>query len=224
MSSSDATGRAVEASVDAYDVTALPGVERVASGTNLLVTGPAMSGKRDLGLDLLIPDRQDEHAVVVSTDRGADRLLEGYEERAPEPCRACGVDCSGRAGESEWVRTVSSPADLTGIGIGVVKCTRSLEAHSPAGIRIGTFSVSTILQYVETDRVFNFLHVLTGRFARAGYLAVFTLDPVAHDDRTVNSLRSLFDAEAEIRETDDGREVRVRGLRDAPSGWVEWNG
>lgn len=224
MSSSDAPGRAVEATVEGYDVGALPGVERVPPGTNLLVAGPAMSGKRDLGLDLLTPGTEDSHAVVISTDRPADDLLARYESEAPSSSQALGVDCSGRAEERSGVRIVSSPADLTGIGIGVVESTSALEEYGPDGIRVGAFSLSTILQYADADRVFNFLHVLTGRCAKAGYLSVFTLDPAASDDRTVNAIRSVFDGEVALRETDSGRELRVRGLRDAPGGWVAWNG
>lgn len=220
-----ASGSAVRAAVDSYDVAdVLPGVEAIPAGTNLLIRAPAMSGRRELALDLLAAGGPEDHAVAVTTDRPGPDIVRAYEERAPPGSRICAVDCTGRGTDQENVEAVSSPADLTGIGIGVVKCTRALGAADVAGVRLATMSVSTILQYAEPDRVFNFLHVLTGRFSEADYFSVYTLDPGAHDAQTVNAIRSPFDAELEIRETEVGRELRVRGLDGAPAGWIEWTG
>lgn len=87
------------------------------------------------------------------------------------------------------------------------------------GLRLGVLSASTLLQYSETDRVFNFLHVLTGRIAAGNYFGVSALDPTAHDDQTVTVITSQFDAVLDVREAQAGRECRVRGLRGIDREW-----
>jgi hypothetical protein len=50
-----------------------------------------------------------------------------------------------------------------------------------------------MLQYVELDQAFRFLHVVTDRLADADAMAHFHVDPGAHDDETIETLTSLFD-------------------------------
>jgi archaellum biogenesis ATPase FlaH len=84
-------------------------------------------------------------------------------------------------------------------------------------------SLSTLLQYADSQRVFNFLHTITGRVSAADYLGVATLDPTTQNPKETNTLTSLFDAVVELREADDGtREMRVVGLPDVPRTWVSF--
>jgi KaiC/GvpD/RAD55 family RecA-like ATPase len=216
--------QAPAASVEEYDVAgAIPhdGVETLPAGTSLLVSGPAMTGKTEAVLDLLaVGTRAGQHAVAVSPDRSAEKVLSRF---AGDDARLWLVDCSGSGrsslDDSDHVSFVSSPGDLTGIGIGVAKATRAIGPEVHSGLRMSVLSVSTLLQYSEADRVFNFLHVLTGRVAAGDYLGVFTIDPSAHDDPTVNVITSQFDAVLDVRETDDGRECRMRGVGDVDRDW-----
>lgn len=220
------SGRAVRATVDAYSlVDALPaGPEQVAPGTSLLVSGPPMVGKRDLVVDLMAAGGEDgNHAVFVTTDEAAGRLLDAYEALSGgHPAYA--VDCAGvgDVADDRIVDTVGSPSDLTGVGMGIVKAARVIGNGASAGVRLATISVSTLLQYTGSERVFHFLHALTGRFSQAGYMGVFTLDPTGHDQRAVSTVGALFDSRVDLRETDGGRELRVRGLPDASGEWREW--
>lgn len=99
------------------------------------------------------------------------------------------------------VETVSDPADLTGMGIAL---NRALEAWSPtANQTIVCFHTLTmLLQYVDTERVYRFLHVLTSQLAEADALAHVHVDPHAHEPRTLSTLSTLFDVV--VRTTDDG--------------------
>lgn len=54
-------------------------------------------------------------------------------------------------------------------------------------------SLSTLLMYADLQTVFRFLHVFTGRIQSVGGLGVFTIDADAHDDRTMNTIKQLFD-------------------------------
>lgn len=118
---------------------------------------------------------------------------------------------------------VGSPGYLTGIGVGIVKCTRDIGGEVDAGLGLSVLSLSTILQYANNQRVFNFLHTITGRVSAADYLGVATIDPTTQNTQEVNTLTSLFDAVIELREADDGsREMRVVGIPDVPRTWVSF--
>jgi len=77
---------------------------------------------------------------------------------------------------------------------------------------MGVLSLSTMLRLTDADRVFNFLHVLTGRISAAGYLGVFALDPTVHDERTVNTIKAQFDGAIRLRQDSDGAGIETVGL------------
>jgi hypothetical protein len=69
-----------------------------------------------------------------------------------------------------------------------------------------------MLQYVELETAYEFLHAITGQLYAADARAHFHVDPSAHDSQTVDSITSLFDAVVEL---DDGDPtVRKRALID----------
>jgi len=223
----EATRRAPPAEVDGYDLSAaLPigGADAVPAGTSLLFAGDAMGPRDGVALDALAGGiTAGEHAVVLSPDHGAARLqrrLADRDGRGPGTVRI--VDCTGAPrrqafAASRAVRYVSDPGDLTGIGIEFVKSSRDLDDRAGDGVRVALFSVSTLLQHVDPRRVFRFLQAVTGRVAGTGYLFVATIDPGGHDARTVNAIRSQFDAVVEYG--DDDASVRVRGLDRVDGGW-----
>ena len=213
---------AVDATTAAYHVgDVLPQVETLPRGSCLLVTGAAMSGKTAFAVDLLAAGiERGEHALVVTPDEGAPRLR----SRFPTTDRLHVVDCSGTGGtfdDTPSVKYVSSAGDLTGIGIGIAKCTQAIGDRAREGVRLAVLSLSTVLRYTSLDSLFNFVHVLTGRIEAAGYLGVFTLDPTVHDATTVNTIKAQVDGVVELREGEAGdREVRVTGLDGATGEWT----
>mgnify|MGYP000406884056 CR=1 FL=1 len=196
----------------------------VDAGTNLLVEGPPMSGKRDLGFDVLATGaRGGEGSIVVSTKDSAERVIEDFGEHVGDVEPLLGVvDCvtkqqgMGTATESELVRYASSPVDLTGIGIELSELLRAL--YQQRGVtqnRILLHSLSTLLMYSDLQTVFRFLHVFTGRVQSADALGVFVVDSSAHDEQTVSTLKQLFDGIVTIRESEDGGfEARLVGIDD----------
>ncbi|MGB9963653.1 ATPase domain-containing protein [Halobacterium sp. CBA1126] len=193
-------------------------------GTNILVEGPPMSGKRELGFDVLATGaRAGEGAIVVSTKDSAERVIEDFADHVGDAEPLLGVvDCvtkqqgMGTATESELVRYASSPVDLTGIGIELSELLRAL--YQQRGVtenRILLHSLSTLLMYSDLQTVFRFLHVFTGRVQSADALGVFVVDSSAHDEQTVSTLKQLFDGIVTIREREDGGfEARLVGVED----------
>lgn len=195
------------------------------ASTNVLVAGPAMTGKRGLMLDLLggAPDRS---AVGVTTKKSAAQLKGEFGEGRDLGDWHLGlVDCVtrqravGPVSDTDTVRYVSSPADLTGIGIATSGWMQDFyHDEDRRRARLGVHSLSTLLMYTGLRRVYQFVHVVAGRVESSGFSGVFTIDTVAADAETLSRLMQLFDSLVEVRE--DPRELRVRGGDFGPDEWT----
>ncbi|WP_435066466.1 RAD55 family ATPase [Haloplanus sp. C73] len=194
------------------------------SGLNVLVSGPSMSGKRQLVFNLLAPDPESiDPIVAMTTDDPAARLQTEFDDRSVpfDPSTLRVVDATGAPGDADpAIHRVNSPADLTGMGVAFTQAVDQM--GTPDRLRLGFVSISTLLQYVDAERAFSFLHVLSRRTSAAGYLGVYSLDPTTHEERFVNVVTSIFDAAIELRETEGDRELRVRGLPDVDSEWTDF--
>ena len=193
-----------------YDLT--PSLDTtVESGTNLLLSGPPLTGKRALGLDILSEGtRRGEGAIIVTTKDSAERVLGQYGKRIDyetEPVAV--VDCVtrqqgvGDATETDLVKYASSPVDMTGIGIKLSEVLQSFTGDR--GLeqnRIMVHSLSTLLMYSNLQTVFRFLHVFTGRIQSVDALGLFAIDSTAHDEQTMNTLKQLFDGVVTTSEDD----------------------
>lgn len=185
--------------------------EELGWGTNVLLTGPTLhTTARDTCVDLLAPTSASELDVlwVAYTGSMADRI-EDWQANTDGSASRLTVfglgEGQGAAIEGEAsVRQVGTPADLTGLGIAIRD-----HLESPAGRVVVCFhSLTSLLQYVDLETAYEFLHVLTGQLYTADALAHFHLDPDAHDEQTVTTLTSLFDAVVAVEE--EGTRIRTR--------------
>jgi len=208
-----------------YELDSVDAGTTVPPGMNLLVTGPPMTGKRRVALDILAEGAGDgEGSIVVTTKDSAEKILSEFGTLVNGDDTHVGiVDCvSKQQGVSNLeddrrVKYASSPVDMTGIGIKLSEFieefhgTRSIENN-----RILLHSVSTLLMYSDLQTVFRFLHVFTGRVQSAEALGVYVIDSTAHDDQTMNTLKQLFDAVLEVDADEDGEPtITTRGLTSA---------
>jgi len=179
--------------------------EATAGASNVLVTSPAMESATDeVCADLFATSGEERALFVTLADAPDDRLaaLRAHADGTdPERVGFVAADDSARStsgttvecqGTRIRIETVSSPGDLTGLGIETSSFLARWGDDRP--IRVCFHSLTTLLQYVDVERAFRFLHVLTGRFDEAGARAHFHLDPGAHEPREVNTLKPLFDA------------------------------
>jgi len=216
---------------DLSNVLDFDALEDVRPGSNILISGPSMTGKEELAYESLADGaKRDEGAVVVTTSDRAEAVIDNFETRVPDfdPSTFGIVDCRGEGGRTGdrtdsgvFVQRVSSPSDLTGIGIGITKCLETLNNNGAEQGRFALVSLSTMLTYTDRETVFKFCHVLSSRFDSVGYLGLFTIDSGEHDDQTIQVIKQAFDGMIQIRETDGGREARVMGLSGNPSEWRE---
>jgi len=210
-----------------YSVDANFPVDSIPPGTNLLVTGPPMTGKYDLLVELLAEGyRHDESAVFITTQEAPDQIHADITDRlGVDSVTELGVvDCAGqerseKRSDDDRIRYVSSTADLTGIGMASSELIQTFDDRG-LGVRTALSSLSQLLMYADVKTVFRFLHILTGRIGTADGLGLCTLNSEAHDDQTVHTVRQLYDGMIETRNGDDGRAFRVRGVPDADDDWI----
>ena len=198
-----------------YDLGERFGGQEVPQGSNLLVTGPPLSGTEPLGFDVLAHGVGDgEGALVVTNTDGIGRLRETYPavfDVGPVGVIDCISDGDGAAnadGASLDVRFASSPDDMTGIGIEFSGLVESFFDRGITRNRVLFSSVSTLLLYSDLQTVFRFLHVFTSRVDTADAIGLYTLQPDAHDDRTMNTVSQLFDGIVRLDE-DGGIETQL---------------
>ncbi|GAA0201836.1 hypothetical protein GCM10009000_015030 [Halobacterium noricense] len=93
-------------------------------GTNLLISGSPMTGKKNLALDSLAYGGNDgDGAIIVTTKDSGKHALKEYESRLETASSPVGiVDCVSKqrgmsARRVDGVEFASSPVDMTGIGI-----------------------------------------------------------------------------------------------------------
>lgn len=160
-------------------------------------------------LELFVPaDPSETRVLGVTYTQSADRWLETWRaqvETAPADLSVASVGSSTRSAAAaapgsdsrptgRVVQTVESPEDLTGLGITLGQQLSTWAEESDAPIVVCFDSLTVLLQYVDLQRAFRFLHVLSGRAASMGANVHYHLDPTTVDSQTLATLTSLFDA------------------------------
>ncbi len=208
-----------------YEFTRLP-LAPVRGGRTIAVRGGNVDGADELVLRGTTPAAEDEGAIVVSTNSTGRTLLA---DRRDYGCgeagdRVCVVDCvslqQGRDTDARNVKGVSTPGDLTGVGMRTSAFYEALDNAGVARIRVGLLSVSTLLMYSELRTVSRFVHTLAGRVSATDGIALLALDADSHDERAVNTIEGLCDGRIDVRVADGRPELRIEGLPDQPEGWL----
>ena len=207
-----------------YTFDGLP-LNPVEPGTNLLVTGPGLSGAREMGLRLLCSPDTNSGTVLVATDSDATTMLKDFERHggALDRERVRVIDCAQESSDlpEDSVSTVNTPADLTGIGIEYSGQYESTYASGYTRVRTGIITLTPLLVYSDDVRaVYRFLNTITGRIGTASGLGVCVLDPNAHEEQVVESVARFFDGRVVVRADQGNLDLRVAGLQDQPTNWT----
>jgi KaiC/GvpD/RAD55 family RecA-like ATPase len=202
----------------------------IKNGSNILLIGPAMSGKETISNHIIHDNEsKNENAVlVVTTCEPGIKILERIKKREPNLSlsRMGLVDCvsikyGSRAVENENIKFVNGPEDLTAIG---VKISQFLEdffmKKKIQKIQLHINSLSTLLMYSNIQRVFRFLHVLTGRIKMMNGLGIYVMESEMHEKQIIMAIKQLCDGMIEIK-SDNGRNfLRTVGLEH--TSWLEY--
>jgi hypothetical protein len=171
-------------------------------GTSVLLTGPSTRTRSRL-LDAVAPE-PDERAIVITMDTGAETVVQELERRGTDRDRIGIIDCTNT--ESDLpdvpVRNLNSPGDLTGISLEFAKLLDQDSENETIRARVGVASISTALMYTELRTMFRFLHVFTARIRSGRMFGIFSMDPTMHEEKAHNTIRAVFDSEAELSDED----------------------
>jgi len=180
---------------------------------NTLLAAPSMSGD-ETGVcnTLLLPEDPGEASVLwVAFRRDAQVCVDQWLEQTDDRPRNAAViivgDSPGSVSESSFeVDSISNPSDLTGLGIRIGKYLSRWEEEPVVCVD----SLTAMLQYVDVQTAYEFLHAITGQLYAADARAHFHIDPNAHDTETVAAITTLFDAVVEL--AGEEPEIRTRQL------------
>jgi hypothetical protein len=141
--------------------------------------------------DLVTPELV--NLLVVSFTDDPARWLTDWERIGDPPGTSVLIEEVEHGAEDrpDAERIAEEPGDLTGLGIAITERLTDWQ-HDESLLMFEALTV--LLQHVELKRLFRFLHVLVNRVKATGATAHYHLDPSAHDDRTIATLTSLFDA------------------------------
>ncbi|WP_121820208.1 DUF7504 family protein [Halostella salina] len=191
--------------------------DSVGDATAVVLLAPAAADDGSVCVDLLHPSDQPTNLLFVSFTGSPQRRLAEWIDRAGGRPAATYVLASGESTDGfdaegpqpDRVERVGTPNDLTGISIRVSEVLNEW-ADSDAQSVVCFDSVTALLQYVDVETVYEFLHVLTGRLYAFGATGHFHLDPDAHSALVVAQIQTVFDAAVRI---DDDGTTAVRGSR-----------
>lgn len=183
--------------------------------SNVLLLGPSVGEAVDAGCKHLLTGGDGDALLVVSFMLSPEEWVDQWVDRVgslPEDLVVVATsDAFNQPGEDEdlpeavTVEYLSSPGDLTGIGMVISKYLERWHEHD-RGMAVCFDSLTTLLQYAESRSVYRFLHLITTRLSGADAHAHFHLDPGTQDDQTVSTITSTFQAVAHL----DGDEWDVR--------------
>lgn len=196
----------------------IPGIN--GDATTVLLTGPLMSTADEQACVGLLdhpwshgdsPSDSEQDATVdvvfVSFNRSPDECIELWQTHTGIQAERIGVISVGDRGRFSDVTEVNmelpsspveimsvrDPRDLPRIGL-------TLNAHlaefedDPRPTVVCFHSVTALLQYVDQERAFRFIRILSAYLDSADAVAHYHMDPSAHPDQVVATFRPLFDA------------------------------
>lgn len=169
-------------------------LQRLDGATNVLLAGSPMGQSRERCTSLLLDRHQHPNVLFVTYTRQPSTCIEQVDDVESVGVITVGNRSTAASEEDAIIESVSSASDLTGLGIEIGQFLS--EWQPPVSICFD--SLTSMLQYVEFQTAYEFVHVITGQIHAAGATSHFHIDPRAHDETHVAGLTSLFDAKVSL--------------------------
>ncbi|WP_348533563.1 RAD55 family ATPase [Haloarcula laminariae] len=176
----------------------------VPPGTNILLSGPPLTGKRSLAMEALaVGARRGHGTIIVSTRDSVARMRDVFDALTGEEAEVAVVDAVtehiGKSTDADMTKSVPSPRDIGEIGVKSSEFiqtfyTEQRREHN----RVMVDSLTTLLLYTNLRTVFRFLHVFTSRVENVDGLGLYTVESTAHDTEALSMLGQLFDATLDV--------------------------
>lgn len=174
-------------------------IEQIGGAATVLLERPSMGGNRDVCTSLLTNGLGEPSVLFVSFVRPADACIDQWDGTGAT-AENLGVITVGDAGSRTpdrndvVVESISSASDLTGLGIKIGQFLSNWD--SPVVVCFD--SITSMLQYVDFETAYEFLHAISGQVKAADARAHFHIDPGAHDRQTLDGITTLFDASISV--------------------------
>jgi hypothetical protein len=189
------------------EVTSVAERLRPAEAGDVLVCGPAMSGKTQMALELLVAAvvETEGRPFYLTTSGSATDARARLDARTPEGGslpRPAVVACDGGPELDEFTRSVDTPGDLTGLATALTEMYDASRRSRRLGSRVLVDNVTALLVATDLEPVYRFMHALTVRVAEAGGQTIATLDTDGLAGGERPALTGLFDTVVEVRHPD----------------------
>ncbi|MHB8164465.1 MAG: RAD55 family ATPase [Methanoregula sp.] len=206
------------------------------AGTNILILAPSMSFAEQLAYSLTKP-LEGEYAITLSTNERAAEVVDFFKLAGSDKRFIGVIDAITKSSTPSIVDTprlmfVSSPTDLTGIGIKFSNMIETIfegefsdgEAGLfPPPIRFCVNSISTLLMYRKLEVLYQFLHVLTAKLKKIEGVGIYLLNSESFDDKTRSLIKQLMNCVIEVKIEQNVSYLRIQGIRGVNSDWQKFS-
>lgn len=174
--------------------------------STILLRVPPMGNSRETTTSLLLDSVTAPSVLFVSYTQPAQSCVDLVIDRDVSDVGVVTIGDTPTDVDHEGVVTenISTPSDLTGLGIQIGQFLSEWDAP----VVVSFDSLTSMLQYVDFETAYEFLHAITGQIHAANARAGFYIDPSAHDEQWVAGITSLFDASVDVGD----EQVRTREL------------
>lgn len=177
--------------------------------TALLLTSPLSHDGEAVCFEHLVRNGEPPgHVLTLLFTGRPERRLEKWDRHVgdrPDAFTILASQLPATEPDGVEVEMVDRPGDLTDIGVAVTERVADWPPDEPTAFCL--HSVTAQLQYADDDRVYRFLRTLLDHLAERDVTAHVHMNPAAHEDQTVATLETLFDAVVEV--DDEGTSIRT---------------
>jgi hypothetical protein len=205
------------------------------AGTNILILAPPMSYGDLLAYSLIKP-LEGEYAIVLSTNERAAEVIDffklsGTDKRFIGVIDAITKSSSPSIADTPRLMFVSSPTDLTGIGIKFSSMIETIfegefsEGEAglfPPPIRFCLNSISTLLMYRRLEVLYQFLHVFTAKLKKIEGIGVYLLNSESFDEKTLSMIKQLMTCVIDVKVDQNISSMRIQGIRGVTGEWLKF--
>jgi KaiC/GvpD/RAD55 family RecA-like ATPase len=206
------------------------------AGTNILILAPPMSNAEQLAYELVRP-QPGEYGIVLSTNERASEVVDYFRASGTDKRFIGVIDAITKSSTPGIVDTprltfVSSPTDLTGIGIKFSNMVETIfqgdfsEGESglfPPPIRFCVNSISTLLMYRRLEVLYQFLHVLSAKLKKTEGVGFYILNSESFDAKTLSLIKQLMTAVIEVKTEGDASMMKISGIRGINPEWLKFS-
>ena len=202
------------------------------AGINILILAPPMSYADQLVYALAKPS-QGEYVIILSTNERAAEVIDAFKLAGADKRFTGVIDAISKSSTPGIMDTprlmfVSSPTDLTGIGIKFSNMIETIfegdfsEGETglfPPPIRFCINSVSTLLMYRRLEVLYQFLHVLIAKVKKIEGIGIYLLNSESFDEKTLSLIKQLVSCVIEVKIEHNISYLRIQGIRGVSGDW-----